>query len=160
MSNFIFNANKRKLARPQTNRNGSLKRDVYGNPLTSVQVIFDTPEMKAEALKRMKHIYDFHKKGPEFFPPRTQSGLDPKEELTSKLMDDMNDRFAKWDSGSEIFEAFITRCNDWLDYIKADQTDKVFQHELENDYAIRITARKRVKTPVRTNLNELIDLTS
>jgi len=158
MANFIFNANKRKLAKPQTNRNGSILKDVYGNPLTSVQVLFDTPAMKTEALSRMKHIYDFYQAAPHYFPEYTQSGLDPKAELTSDLMNEMHKRFAVWINGAEVFEAFIVRCNDWVDYIKAHQTDKVFQHELETDYAIRITARKRVKIPVRTNLNDLIEL--
>lgn len=157
MANFIFNANKRKLKDPQTTRHNSILKDVYGNPLHSIQVLFDTAQMKQEAIKRLMHLASYYAAAPEAFPEKLQSGLDPKAKTTKSLMIQLLERIDTWKGGAEIFEAFIIRHNDLLDYIKAHQSDTVFQQELETDYAIRITPRKRVKPPVRTNLNDLID---
>jgi hypothetical protein len=157
MNTFIFNANKTALSPQKNKRTGKIKKDRYGNPLCSIRVVFDTPEMKKEALKRMKDICLFYKQAPHMFPEMLQSGLDPQAEPMSDVIQDLEDKIEDWSKGADIFEAFITRCNDLVDYVKADQTDPQFAQILEVEHAIRITPRKRVKILPRTNLADLID---
>ena len=157
MSNkFIFNATKRSMSAQKT-RYGNDKLDRWGDPLKSIQVIFDKPEMKSEAIRRMVLLAKLYSTDWDIFPEELQSGSDPKPQLIESVMTDMLTQSVKWESspGNHIFESFITRHNDILDYIKVHFNDHHLQ-ELENDYAIRITPRRKAKTPPKTNLDDLI----
>ena len=156
MNTFIFNADKNRLSTPQTTKTGKIRKDIHGDSLYSIPVKFDTPEMKTEALRRMKELAWYYSEDSSDFPNELQSGLDPNSITSRQLMEDMLKRWDTWDNGSEIFEAFIIRHNDLLDYIKAHHVNAAFRQDLEENYAIRITARKKVKLPPRTNLDELI----
>ena len=157
MSNkFIFNATKRSMT-AQTTRYGSIKKDRWGDPLKSIQVIFDKPEMKSEAMRRMVLLAKLYSTDWDIFPDELQSGGDPKPQDIENVMTDMLTQSVKWEAspGNHIFESFITRHNDILDYIKVHFNDHHLK-ELENDYAIRITPRRKAKTPPKTNLDDLI----
>lgn len=157
MSNkFIFNATKRSMS-PQKTRYGNDKLDRWGAPLQSIQVIFDKPEMKTEAIRRMVLLAKLYSTDWDIFPEELQSGSDPKPKDIDSVMDDMLVQSLLWEAkpGNHIFESFITRHNDILDYIKVHFNDHHLQ-TLEDDYAIRITPRRKVKTPPKTNLDDLI----
>ena len=104
MNTFIFNADKVAMS-PQQTRSGGFKRDVHGNPLRSIKVKFDTPEMKTEALKRMKEMVAFYKAAPHMFPETTQSGLDKDPSPTVKEIADLEDKILAWSKGADVFEA-------------------------------------------------------
>ena len=84
MNKFIFNATKSSM-KPQTTRYGNPKTDRYGNPLASIQVKFDHPKMKIEAIRRMHMLAILFATDADLFPKELQSGTDPKPQLTSNL---------------------------------------------------------------------------
>tara|TARA_R110002126_G_scaffold113644_3_gene252173 strand:- start:583 stop:1062 length:480 start_codon:yes stop_codon:yes gene_type:complete len=158
MTKFIFNAKKKRHDTPQETRSGSPKLDVYGAPLYSVQVQFDMPAMKIEAMKRLKLLTLLWLSDSDIFPSKLQSGLDPKAEPIKKVFSNLIEQMIKWDQSihsNHIYESFIQRHNDLLDYIKAEVDDEHLQ-TLEDDYAIRITPKKVTKVAIATNLNNLI----
>lgn len=157
MAKFIFNATKRSMS-PQQKRDGSFKKDRWGNPLQSVQVIFATPEMKQEAIRRMRALANLYSSDPDIFPDKIQSGTDPKKMDIESVMVDMLEQSIKWENSpnNHIFDSFILRHNDILDYIKVHFWDHHLQ-TLEDDYAVRITPRRKIKTPPKTNLDDLIE---
>ena len=157
MNTFIFNATKTSM-KPQTTRYGKPKKDRYGNPLASIQVRFDHPKMKAEAIRRMHLLAILFASDSDLFPSQLQSGTDPKPQPIEDVMEDMLEQSIKWKSPTNhIFESFITRHNDILDYIKVHFNDHHLQ-TLEDDYAIRITPRRKIQPKVSTNLADLIDV--
>ena len=156
MAKFIFNANKRSMT-PQTTRYGGVKKDRWGNPLQSVQVVFATPQMKQEAIRRMRALATLYATDRDIFPEELQSGTDPKPKDMESVMTQMLEQSIKWENNpnNDIFESFILRHNDILDYIKVHFWDHHLQ-TLEDDYAIRITPKRKIKNPPKTNLDDLI----
>lgn len=157
MNKFIFNATKSSM-KPQTTRYGNPKTDRYGNPLASIQVKFDHPKMKLEAIRRMHMLAILFATDADLFPEELQSGTDPKPQSIESVMEDMLEQSIKWKANpsNHIFESFIVRHNDILDYIKVHFNDNHLQ-TLEDDYAVRITPRRKQKPAVSTNLRDLID---
>lgn len=151
------------MTTPLKTPTGKIRKDRYGQPLTSLK-IKQEPTDKKRMIKRLQKLAAVYAAMPEFFPEKKTYGVDPVAMSSERCYKDLCDKFEDWKiPGNDIFESFIIRHNDHVDHLKAqamlnDPTGNDAAH-IEMEYAIRKVRKRNPKMEkiINNNFQDLFE---